>query len=60
MKKEFKVTIAIPEGMSVSDMVDFIHDAITFMPGGYHPDDPRFSVDRDSVKVVRLYRNKIK
>jgi hypothetical protein len=57
--KEFKVIIAVPDGMDTTDTRDYIHEAISFMPGGYHPDDPRFSIDRNSIKVTRSYKRKL-
>jgi len=57
---EFKVTIELPDDMYVSDMREYIKDALQGWKGQFHPDDPAFSIDRDSVKVVRLIKRKQK
>jgi hypothetical protein len=66
-KRQFIVEMEIPEGATVGDIKEYIEDAVGAWcgqfrpPGGYGPDDPgdpRFMIDRDSIKVKRHYPKK--
>jgi hypothetical protein len=63
MKVSFVVSLDVPEGSSVTDVKDYIEDAVRTWcgslrsAGGYgedDPGDPMFYLDKDSVKVRRM------
>ena len=65
MKRKFVVEMEIPKGAKIIDCVEYISDAVTSWvgslhpPGAYGPDDPGnplFMLNRDSVRVTRLYK----
>ena len=53
-RKSFKVTLDVPEGVSIAEMRDYIETAVRTWCGGGCPDDPIFQLDGDSVKVTQL------
>lgn len=50
-RRAFLVAVDLPDGVTVSEMADYILDAVGFMKGCQHPDDPIFSLEPDSVTV---------
>ena len=49
--RTFKVTLDIPEGATISEVKDYIEDAVSSMKDCYSPEDDIFYLDGDSVKV---------
>lgn len=63
-KVAFQVSFLLPEGATVRDARNYVHDAISEWKGSlrpprsYNPNDegdPFFSLDRDSIRVTRVY-----
>lgn len=55
---EFKVSIIIPDGMTVADMREYIDNAVSSWRGHYEPvTDPRGNIDVDTVKVTRVTKS---
>lgn len=54
--KQFRVKIAIPEGVSVVEMKEYIRESVSSWAGSLHPDEPLFDLNRKSVKVTSLRR----
>ena len=52
-RKKFVVTIEQPIYCSISELRDYIEDAVSSYAGCYNPMSPIFGLNRDSVKVVR-------
>lgn len=51
MKRKFTVKVVIPAGMDEEDMRSYIEDAVGTWMGQYHPEDPRFHIDRETLEV---------
>ena len=47
----FVLELTPPPGVTASDMRQYVEEAVQVWKGQYHPDDPRFGLDGDSVKV---------
>lgn len=54
MKRKFIVTLEIPRGVTVSEMKNYIEDAVACWKGGGDPEGALFDLDGDSVKVVAV------
>ena len=54
MKKSFKVTLDMPEGVSIMEICGYIVGSIRLMRGSYSKDDPIFELDRDTVKCTPI------
>lgn len=57
--KEFVVRLELPAGAIVTDVQNYIDDAVCGWKGQFHPDDPLFSLDRDDVRVGRPHKKKL-
>lgn len=54
-RRSFRVTVTIPDGVSVAEMRAYIREAVQTWCGSFDPEnDPLFDLDYDSVKVVAL------
>jgi len=51
MKKDFRVRVEIPEGVSITRMTNYIRDAVKAMRG---TTNPTIGLDRDSVTVTPM------
>lgn len=58
MKVNFLVSVELPDGVDISEMRDYVLDAVTTMVGSYPLDDPMFDLDRESVVVVTVNEEK--
>ena len=59
MNKEFRVTLDVPEGVTIGEMTAYIEDAVKSMCGLQDPRvAPIAKLDRDSVVVCRQYKRK--
>ena len=54
MKKSFKVTLDIPEGVNTMEMCEYIVRSVRLMRGSYSRNDPIFELDRDTVKCIPI------
>lgn len=54
MKRQFVVTIDLPEGAKVNETRHYIFDAVTTWRGQLHPADPLFGLTDQDVHVKRL------
>ena len=54
MKKQFVVSVQMPDGATVDAMRAYIEDAVTAWRGQLPPDDPIIYLVRASVKVKSL------
>lgn len=52
----FKVTVDAPHGVNRADLREYIHDAVGGWKGQFHPENPLFDLDRESVSVVQYRR----
>ena len=59
MRKLFRVSVELPTGVTAAQMRVYIYDAVASMKGSYHPEDPIFNLDSDSVKVSHLKETKV-
>lgn len=58
-KTSFKVTLQIPEYATLSDVKEYIIDAVRTWKGQCHPDeDPMFELDGDSVRCTLIKKGK--
>lgn len=53
-KKSFKVTVAIPDGVGIKDMQDYIKEAVQTWYGQLHPDNPLYNLDYKTVTCVPI------
>lgn len=51
MKRQFVVTLEMPEGVTAAGMADYIANAVGFERGRRNPEDPLFRLDAGSVRV---------
>jgi hypothetical protein len=51
----FKVSLELPAGVKAKALQEYIADAVRAHRGGLRPSDPLFDLDRDTVKVTRIY-----
>lgn len=58
MKVNFLVSVELPDGVDISEMRDYVLDAVTTMVGSYPLDDPMFDLDCESVVVVTVNEEK--
>lgn len=59
MQKEiYEVKIVVPEGVSLSFMRDYIHEAVGTWCKGMNPDLPIFDLDREKITVKRVKKSK--
>lgn len=63
MKRQFKVTLEVPEGATIADCKEYILDSVQtwcgalrppFACGDNDPGNPMFGLNRDSVRVVQV------
>jgi len=47
----FKITVDIPDGMTLEDMGNHIHEAISTWKGQEHPDSSSFFLNTASIRV---------
>lgn len=52
-REKYIVTVTRPEGVSITEMRDYIREAVDMWGGQLHPDDPMF-YGQAPVTVVRL------
>ena len=50
-RARFTVSVDIPVGVTAVGMTAYIAEAVQGWRGGFHPDDPLFDLDRNSIKV---------
>lgn len=50
-RMRLQVSFDIPEGSDRESLVAYVIDAVACMKGAYHPEDPIFDLDGDSVRV---------
>jgi hypothetical protein len=50
----FEVRVNLPDGVTSSQMKQYILESVQSMCGCLSPDDPLFELDRKNVKVVSL------
>ena len=61
MRKDFKINIEIPTGMTVADMKEFIHDAVSSWGKQYQPlVDPRFDIGDSKITVTQMIKREKK
>ena len=53
MRRSFKVSVEMPEDVSVDEMQQYIAQAVGGWCKGCDPDSPIFELDRDTVVVTR-------
>jgi hypothetical protein len=53
MRRSFRVSLEMPEDVSVDEMQQYIADAVGSWCKGCDPDSPIFELDRDTVRVAR-------
>lgn len=54
-RRSFRVTVVIPEGVSVAEMREYIREAVRMWCKSFDPEnDPLFDLDYNSVRVVAL------
>ena len=51
MKAKFTVSVELPDGVTKSEMYEYIKDAVNGMKGSRHPDDPIFNMDYGDWKL---------
>ncbi len=51
MKKQFLVTVEIPEDVTITQMQEYIKESIETLCKSYHFSDPLFDLDWKSIKV---------
>jgi hypothetical protein len=49
MQRKFTVTVEVPPGVSLSDMADYIEEAVAVWKGCKDPEEPIFDLDGGSV-----------
>lgn len=54
MKKSFVVSLEIPDGVSVTEMREYIRDAVGWWCKGTNPEYPIFDLDANKVRVKVL------
>lgn len=54
MNRVFIVQVEMPRDVTVSEMRDYIEEAVSTWKGSLHPDEPLFDLKREMVKVVAL------
>ena len=52
MKKKFVVTLEMPEGVTISEMKEYINEAVALWCKSYNPQEPLFDLNRNKVKVT--------
>lgn len=51
MKARFLVTLEIPDGVTPSEMLCYVGEAVSSWCKGTDPEEPLFDLDRDTVSV---------
>ncbi len=51
MRREFIVSLKMPEGVSVREMTGYIESAVSIWKGSMSPEDAIFFLEGDSVRV---------
>jgi len=54
LKTSFKVTLEMPEGVSILEMRKYIARSVRLLRGSYPIDDPMFELDSDSVRCTTI------
>jgi hypothetical protein len=55
-RSRYVVELFRPDGVTSAEMRAYIEDAVASMKGSYHPEDPIFELDGDTVKVKSFRR----
>lgn len=45
------VTLDVPDGVRLTELREYVFDAVRVMAGSLPADDPMFHLDRESIKV---------
>ena len=56
--KPFKVEIEMPPGVTVSEMKQYIEEAVQGWCGGLRPESPLCDIERDHVRVTAMHKRK--
>ncbi len=54
MKRQFIVTVEMPEEATPADVKRYIHDAVQTWKGQLHPSDPMADLDYSKVRVYTI------
>ena len=52
MKKQFVVTLEMPECVSIKEMKEYINEAVAVWCKSYNPNEPLFDLNGNKVKVT--------
>lgn len=53
-RRAFVVRFEMPDGATAFDALNYVKDAVQSLKGSYHPDEPMFGLDRETVTVSFL------
>lgn len=55
-RTEFRVSLVLPEGVTVAEAREYVHEAVACWRGGMLPEDTptMFDADMDTLRVTRL------
>ena len=57
MIKDFKVRVEMPKDVTITEMQDYIREAVQTWKGQMHPDEPLFDLNYKSVTVTPIFKD---
>ena len=59
-RREFRVSVVVPEDVTDEDMKEYIAEAVGTWKGQMHPDEPLYELDYKTIKVTRINKKRRK